>query len=137
MLSHSALNRCLAAAFVLVMLGGRALMREPPEIEVTATILQSEGSTTGSLMTLEFEPGSAMPPVGHAASLHTAPEAGTTTILGVPMELTLTYYAGETAVVRITEEGGSVSVGDGVPVNFLPDPGEQVVERWLEIAEVP
>ena len=148
MLSRSASIRCLAAAFVLAMLGGCASVRVPPEIEVTATIMQSEGPTTGSLVTLEFEPGSAMPPVGHAASLHTVPEAGTATFLGVPMELTLTYYAGDaevvstsenSAVVRITEQGGSVSIGDGEPepTYFLPDPGEPVVVRWLEIGEVP
>ena len=62
------------------------------------------------------------------------------------MDLTVTYHAGVTevvstsensAVVRITEQGGSVSVGDDEPTYFLPDPGEPVVVRWLEVAEAP
>ena len=121
-------------------------MRVPPEIEVTATILQSEGPATGSLVTLEFEPGSAMPPVGHAASLHTVPELRTMTVLGAPMELIVSYGAGDTvvvstsensAVVRITEQGGSISFEGGEPTYFLPGPGSRVVVKWVEIEEAP
>lgn len=130
----------VSAVVVLLMLAACASM-SPRTVEVTATIVEREGATIGSLVKLAFEPDSAMPTVGQKGTLRTVPEKQNVTLFGKELSTTISYGAGEcevvstsdnSAVVRITKEGSSAKVGEGDPSYVLPEVGSQVILEWLQ-----
>ena len=114
--------------------GGGTPPRSSDGREVRATITESDGPTEGSLVTLAFAPGSAVPSVGTAGTLGVPTEVSA---LGGSVTMTVTLGAGEcevvstdenVVVVRITKEGGKITRKSDGSVNYtLPGPGSEIV----------
>ena len=125
-----------AAIVALCLIAGCASNR----VRTTpATLIESEGPSVGSLVTMTVDVDRAIPPVGATCTLRVLARADDTALEGIPIfgNLPLTNVtiglavgtvevvevSGRTLAVRIAEPGVSV---DGEPVDMLNERGNEL-----------
>ena len=134
-------------AAVAACFSSPSLPQTPPPTELTATIVEREGATTGSMVAMEFPPVSDIPDVGQEGFFRTVPTTTEVEFFGVAVPVTTSLGAGQwivtgiaerTVTVRITDEGSkSNNTPTGEAAYVLPQAGEQVVVRWTPVPDTP
>lgn len=133
----------LLAVFVLASIVGCA--SGPRTTEMIVRIVESEGGTTGSMVSMTFGRLAVKPRVGQIGEFHKVIDMGETERFGFPAQITAYVPAGRwiatdvsesLVIVRITDEGSTVTDDEtGEEVHVLPGPGESVQVTWTPMPE--
>ena len=130
------LSRLLVVIFTLGLIaacGPRIVKTTTP-----ATLIESDGPSAGSLVTITVDHDNPIPPVGAIGTLRVIHKAGDKSFVGLPLSnVTIGLSAGRVEVVNVSNRSVTVRIIEpGVTkaneaVDLLKEPGSSLEFEWL------